>query len=48
MATIRKLPVDRYTHKLMNYDPMYYVPHAPFDEYEFLKKQSEKEMKHEN
>ena len=44
---IKKLPVDHDTHKLLMYDPMYYVLHDPFDEYEFLKKQSEKGMKHE-
>ena len=40
MKKLKKLPVDKDTHKLMKHDPMYYVPNAPFDEYEFLKKLS--------
>lgn len=42
---LKPLPVDKETHKLLNHDPMYYVPHAPYDEYEFLKKLSLKNKK---
>lgn len=31
------LPVDRDTWQKMHYDPMYFVPHKPYDEYNFLK-----------
>lgn len=31
------LPVDRDTWQKMHYDPMYFVPHEPYDEYNFLK-----------
>ena len=31
------LPVDRETHRLMKYDPMYFVPKSPYNEYDFLK-----------
>ncbi len=41
---IKKLPVDAETHKLLNYDSLYYVPHSPYDEYEFLKKLSIKKF----
>ncbi len=30
-------PVDRETWRMMHYDPMYYVPHSAYDEYDFLK-----------
>jgi len=43
---LKKLPVDKDTHKLLKYDPLYYVPHHPYNEYEFLKKLSERKMKH--
>lgn len=26
---IRKLPVDKETYKLLNYDPMYYISNSP-------------------
>ena len=46
MKKLKKLPVDEETHKLLNYDSMYYTPNAPFDEYEHLKKLSKlKEVK---
>jgi len=35
---LKKLPIDAETHKLLKYDPMYYVPNAPYDEYDFLKR----------
>ena len=44
MNEIKKLPVDKDTHKLLNYNPLYYVPHAPYNEYEFLKKLSMKKI----
>ena len=31
------LPVDREPWKKMHYDPMYFVPHSPYDDYNFLK-----------
>ena len=31
------LPVDRDTWKLMHYDSMYFVPHSPYNDYDFLK-----------
>ena len=46
MMKLKKLPIDRETHKLLKYDSLYYVPNSPFDEYEFLKKLSERKMKH--
>ncbi len=36
----KPLPVDKETHKLLNYSSLYYVPQSPYDEYEFLKKSS--------
>ena len=38
--TPKKLPVDQETHKLLNNDPMYYVPNKPYDDYEFLERLS--------
>lgn len=34
---IKKLPVDKETHKLLNYDSLYYVPNNSNDECEPLK-----------
>lgn len=45
MKKLKRLPVDNETHKLMNYDSLYYVPKAPFDEYEFLKNLSKLKKK---
>ncbi len=39
------LPVDRDTWQKMHYDPMYFVPHKPYDEYDFLKTLSMKKKK---
>jgi len=44
------LPVDRDTWKMMQHDPMYYVPHKAYDEYDFLKilSMKRKEVKQED
>ncbi len=45
MTKIRKLPVDKDTHKLLNYNSLYYVPHSPYDDYEFLRRLSNKKIR---
>jgi len=40
-----KLPVDKDTHKLLDYDSLYYVPQSPYNDYEFLKKISKLKKK---
>lgn len=39
------LPVDRDTWRKMQHDSLYFVPHKPYDEYDFLKTLSMKKKK---